>query len=182
MDVHVTAMTLRLFAEERSSEPLPLAEPDPGARAGYQDADEPGSVAYELNMQRLIEELALAGEHARESYEVLLEGFPAFRDSISIQTLRVLLATVNGRLETDPPVDVVTGWSREIPAAAATDPFSIAWLTRHTEPGLTLNMLTFNFSYGENWRRLPPLSDDLLLDWCRHYKPKYTAPEGGGEE
>ena len=74
---------------------------------------------------------------------------------------------------TTPTVDVITGWSREVPGTPDTDAFSIAWLTLHEEPGLSLRMLTFNFSYGEGASQLPPLSDELVFDWIRHYRPKF---------
>lgn len=169
----ISELTFRLFAEERAVDSFALVEPAADVLSEYQDPEEPGSVASERNIQRFIEEFRLAEEHARDSFDVMLEGCPAFRDAVSIQTLRTLVATLNERLGPDAPIDVVTGFTREIPGTERTDHFSVAWLTLHTEPDLSLRMLTFNFSYGEGNRELPPLSDEVLLDWCRHYRAEW---------
>jgi hypothetical protein len=164
--------TLRWSAEERSVEALPLVEPDEERLSEYEDPQKPGSMATESNMERFIEEFQLAGEFARDSYEIMVEDCPGMRDAISIQTLRVIVATLNARLEGSSKIDLVTGWSREIPGTNRPDNASIGWLTVHTEEGTSLKMLTFNFEYGAGKAELPPFSDELLLQWCRHCRVK----------
>ena len=112
-----------------------------------------------------------------DSFDVLLESCPSFQQAISIQTLRVLVASLNARLGKDKRIDVVTGWSREIPGTERTDPTAVAWITAHEDDDdagdgeeEAITMLTFNFSYAEGNRELPPYSDAVLLEWCRHYK------------
>lgn len=170
--VGLSTSTLRRCTKERSIEALPLTEPDAERLPEYRDPDEPGSVSDERNVKSLIEEFKLAEEHAVDSFEVMLEGCPGLSEAVSIQAIRVLVATVNTRLGPDSSIDLVTGFSREIPGTKKEDYASVAWLAEDTEEDTPLNMLTLNFSYGEGKQKLPPFSDELLLDWCRHYIPK----------
>jgi len=168
----LSASTLRRCTKERAIEALPLTESDEKRVPEYRDHDKPGSVSDERNVKCLVEEFKLAEEHAVESFEVMLEGCPGLREAVSIQALRVLIATLNTRLGPDASIDLVTGFSREIPGTKKEDYASVAWVAEHTEEDATLNMLTLSFSYGEGKQKLPPFSDEVLLDWCRHYIPK----------
>ncbi len=161
--------TLRWVLEERSIDPLPLVEPDAAPLSDYEEPEKPGGMASERNMARFIDEFQLAPEFAKDSFDVMLEGCPGLQEGVSIQTLRVLVATLNARLGSGSKIDLVTGWSRDVPGTDRADQSSIAWLTSHTETDEPLTMLTFNFNYGEGTTKLPPFSDDRLLDWCRHH-------------
>jgi hypothetical protein len=173
----LTDQMIGIFLEEWSLQPYELVEPDAERTNDYEDPREPGSLARGDNVQRCIEEFGLSGDEAPDAFEVLLEDCPAFREAVSIQTLRVVVATINSRIGPDASIDMVTGWCRDIPGTKDPDRFSIAWLTSHTEEETSLNMLTFNFAYGEGKRKLPPLSDELLLEWCRHYRVESRATE-----
>lgn len=166
----LTDRILDLFVKERAFDPFDLVEPDQELLSDYDSPGEPGSVAIERNIQRLIVEFGLSRDDAPDALAVLLNDCPTFRDSISIQALRTIVATINSRLGSEVSIDVVTGWSREAPGSRDPDRFSVAWLTSHAEEGMSLNMLTFNFGYGEGRAKLPPISDELILEWCRHYR------------
>jgi hypothetical protein len=166
----LTDRVLELFAREWAVEPFDLAEVDEAWLSKYESPEGRGSVANAENVQRLIEEFGLSRADASDAFDVLLQDCPGFRDSISMQAMRKVVATINARLGSEAAIDVVTGWCREIPGTKEPDRFSIAWLTSHTEGDMSLNMLTFNFGYGEGKAKLPPLSDDLILEWCRHYR------------
>lgn len=173
----LTDQMIELFLEEWSLQPYDLLEPDSERTNDYEDPRDPGSLAKGDNVQRFIEEFGLSGDEAPDAFEVLLEDCPAFREAVSIQTLRVVVGTINSRLGPKTSIDMVTGWCRDIPGTKDPDRFSIAWLTSHTEEDTSLDMLTFNFAYGEGKRKLPPLSDELLLEWCRHYRVESRATE-----
>ena len=166
----LTDVIFKLFVQERAADPFEIVEPNEERLADYEGPKDPGSLANVKNRQQLIEELGLSPDDAQDAFDVLLEDCRPFRETITIQTLRVVVATINSRLQPDGTVDVVTGWCRDIPGTKDPDHFSVAWLTSHTEEDMSLNMLTFNFAYGEGKAKLPPLSDELLLDWCRHYR------------
>lgn len=162
---------IELFLAERAFESLGLAEPDEQFRLSYEDPGEAGSLTHAANLETLIEEFTLASEFAQDSFEVLFEDFPQFRDQITIQTLRVLVATLNDRLASQGlKINVITGWSRQVPGTHKPDHDSVAWLTAHEEDDSKVIMLTFNFHYGEEKSDYPPMSNELLLDWCRHFK------------
>lgn len=167
----ITDRSIRSYGEDHSIEPQPLVTPSEERKIDYRDPDLPGSLADERNAENLIEEFGLHEEHAPISLEVLLEGNTACRETISVQTMRILLATLNERLGGENRIDVVTGCSRDDPETQRTDTRSVAWIETHEEPGLFLRMFAINFDYGERKsQKLPPLSDQLLLDWCRHEK------------
>ena len=87
-----------------------------------------------------------------------------------------MVATINARLDGDKKIDLVTGWSREIPGTTRPDHVSVAWLSTHVEEGEEpLEMLTFNMEYGSGGRELSPYSDDLILEWCRHYPVRTSS-------
>lgn len=161
--------TIEWFLGEASLEPIPLREPDVTVLPEYENPEEGGSITNDSNLERFIAEFTLAGEFAKDSFEVL-EGCPGFQEGISIQALRVLVENLNERLG-DKKIDLVTGWSREIPEVGRPDKTSVAWLTTHEEDGEEpLKMLTFNLEFGAGRSNFPTISDELLLSWCRHYK------------
>ena len=167
--------TLRRCVAEQSNVAFELVEPDPTLVPRYNDAEKPGSLADAQNVLRFIDEFQLDPELAADSFEVMSEGCAGLQESVSIQTLRVVVASLNARLGTDSPVKIVTAFSRELPDSQKTDNASIAWLSSHTEEDSTLIMLTFNFNYGEGGGKLPSYSDGVLLEWCRHYRVEAIA-------
>ena len=175
----VTDLIVRWLTDERSLTPQPLAEPDEVGLTRYQDPTDPGSLGVEANLERFIDEYQLADDFALDSFEVMFESCPQLRELVSIQTLRVLVQTLTERLGDQGKIDVVTGWSRQIPGTNRQDQDSVAWVNMHEEEGETMRMLTFNFNYGDGKTELPPFSDELLLDWCRHYQVSAIAPAEG---
>lgn len=173
--VPLTDLMLRHSVNEHSLEPSELSEPDTALLPRYEDAEKAGSVANEHNVARLIEEFQLDSELAADSFEVMLEGCAGLQEAISIQALRVVVATLNARLGGDSSINLVTAFSRELPESRKTDNASLAWLSSHTEEDSTLIMLTFNFNYGEGHRNLSAYSDDVILEWCRHYRVEAIA-------
>lgn len=168
-------VTLKWSTEEWTREPMELAGPDAGVVDEYELVDQPGGLLSERNMDRFIDEFKLAGEFAKDSFAVL-EDCPGFLNAISMKALRVVVATINARLDGDKKIDLVTGWSREIPGTTRPDHVSVAWLSTHVEEGEEpLEMLTFNMEYGSGGRELSPYSDDLILEWCRHYPVRTSS-------
>lgn len=169
----LTELTIEHCLKERSIEPLPLATTDDAVLPRYADPEKPGSIANEKNLERVAEEFSFAKEFASDSFEVMLDGCPGLGEAVSIQALRVLIATINERLApSGRTVDVVTAFSREIPGSQKEDFASIAWLAEHSEDDVNLLMLTLNFNYGEGKRKFPSFSDEELLAWCRHFIPE----------
>jgi len=167
----LSAAAIQRFLAARTLEPQPLAAPDEAVLAEYVDPDKPGSLANTKNVARFIKEFGLDDEFAQVSFEVLLEGCAGFQEKISLQTLRVLVATMNERRAAlgGPTIDLVTGCFRDTPGTEELDRSSPAWLEVHDEDEVVLQMLAFNFHYGEG-KKLPPFSDELLLTWCRHFR------------
>ena len=166
----LTDESLRRVLDERLLSPRELVEPDAEVKLDYQDPDQGGSLGRPHNMNRFVEEFKLPEEHAEPSFEVLLEGCSGFAQLVSVQCLRVLLTTFNRELPEEHKIDLVTGWSRQLPGGSKPDSTAIGWLSTHTEDDLTFRMLTFNFHYGEGKSSLPPFSDKLLLEWARYYR------------
>ena len=167
---------LRRFLEERLVKPRELAKPDAEVKLDYQDPDTGGSLTPSRNMNRLIEEFKMPEEHAEASFEVLLEGCAGFSQLVSVQCLRVLIETFNRELPEGQTIDLVAGWSRQLPGGSKPDTSAIGWLSVHTEEDLTFRMLTFNFHYGEGKVALPPFSDALLLQWAKSYRVPEDLP------
>jgi hypothetical protein len=166
----LTDESLRRTLDERLLKPRELIEPDVEVKLDYQDPDQGGSLGRPHNMNRFIEEFKLPEEHAEPSFEVLLEGCSGFSQLVSVQCLRVLLTNFNRELPEGHTIDLVTGWSRQLPGGSKPDSTAIGWLSTHTEDDLTFRMMTFNFHYGEGKSALPPFSDKLLLEWARYYR------------
>ena len=99
----------------------------------------------------------------------MLSGCSALADAVTMTALRLVVATLNERLGDDGPIDLVAAFYRDLPDSGGVDHSAVAWVTRIEEEDSTLTMLTFNFNYGEGKSKVPPISDDILLDWCRHY-------------
>jgi len=165
----LTDLTIDRCLRERSASPLPLAAPNEDRLGDYRDATLKGSIAISHNLDKFIDEFGLAADHAKEGFEVLIESCPALQENVSVVTMRIIIATINERIGPDRKIDLVTGFERELPGAQREDFSSIAWLSLHEEEDETLNMLTINYSYGEGNKTLPPLTDEMLLDWCRHF-------------
>ena len=157
------------YLSNYSLEPQPLAEPDGAFTGRYEDPEAPGSVANRQNLEQLINEFDLNKEFGMDSFDVMLEGCPGFKDALSVQTLRVVMASINQRLEADRRINLITGWQRDVPAAQSSDRISVGWLTSHQEDDTTLELLSFNFFYGEDRKAIPAITDEIVREWCQHH-------------
>ncbi len=162
--------------EERSVESLPLTQVDAASLVGYVDSELRGSVSVAHNVNRFVEEFGLDPEHATPSFEDMLAGCSVLAENVTIHALRVLVATLNERLGDDGPIDLVAAFYRDLPDSDTVDHSALAWLTRIEEED-SMTTLTFNFNYGEGKSKVPPVSDEVLFDWCSHYLTKSMVIE-----
>jgi hypothetical protein len=172
--------------------PWDLVEPDPGAVQNYKSPANNGSIALRQNYRALIDEFNLCQITDSESdgadtdsgkeaagfvtiaeigFDALLQSVPGFREAVSAQTVRTLLASLNARMPENSPIELITNGFREN-SAGASDTNEPAWVEfLEIDEGFAPRSLIFNESYGEGEqdKSLPPWSNELLLDWCRNY-------------